>query len=323
MGYRILAGGDQRDAVLDDFARAAAHWAGAPAQAWRLIDGARGRSFARGGDFYIYLEQSDAGSALGVARARDDCDVLRIALDHDAQSDAADDAALLWDDEDADAFLVLSETWLLQSGIADPFVRAAGSALIKRADIGARRFLMLGPLDKPRAADALIAIGGLKASAESDTLYPVGHGVERTHRARDQALSHLAERLEAAGYKRDAASAAGLSAELALSLEAQTLVFAAPRRLTATAIAAALGSFAIYAPREAGCVRILTLPGPHLDDGGALEPFLPALQELSVSVLFYDFAADGPRYWFAAADETLSTHVRAAVDAAAQDEAAE
>jgi hypothetical protein len=72
-----------------------------------------------------------------------------------------------------------------------------------------------------------------------------------------------------------------------------------------------VGQLALAAPRAAALTRFFVLPAPREEAGAALAPFMPAFEELSISVLFYDVRDDGVRFVFFRPDPALPARVRA------------
>src|SRR5262249_35181860 len=64
-------------------------------------------------------------------------------------------------------YLLISADELRRQDIRDPFKRLAGAPQIKRANVSDRDYVMVGPLNDARAADALLSLAALSPRFEA------------------------------------------------------------------------------------------------------------------------------------------------------------
>lgn len=315
MTLRIIDATEHFDAAIARLETALRIWGGGESQAWRAAPSAGapidGVSFARREDLYLYLEKSGTQVRLGAALADGDRDLLSVALPRTAPADARARVAVAEDDEDGRAHLLISADALKAHNIREPFGRLAGVRMIRRARIGERDYVLLGPLDAPPIGDALLALAGLSplferhvealasfAETETDALYAPARTVVSRHRAGVAAAQALTERLAAQGFAADVAETGALRASFAMSRGADTIVFEICARAAIGAFTEAVGRLALTAPPGAGLDAALLLPAAAAEADDGLAPFAAALAALGVSVIHFDF--DGARARFIA-----------------------
>ncbi|MGE3141897.1 MAG: hypothetical protein AB7L65_01130 [Hyphomonadaceae bacterium] len=336
MALRIIETPAQLDAAYDGLAAALTAWAGpGGARQWRSSDAlepeAEGASFARRDDLHLYLERTRDRIALGAALTPRNRDLVRVEFSRAAPARRKHRAAFAFDDAGDAYFLMISTDALKDHDIRDPFRRLAGAPLVKRAELGGRDYLMIGPLDAPRIADALFAVAGVSPAFEKhiaklgavvadederqeSEVYAVSRAVERAPRAVSRVISALHEHLMRAGFQLDAAEAGALKADFVMSRGAESLVFEIRGDAELADLVRGLGQLALVAPRPAALTRMLLLPAPRDELGQALAPFAPAFEELSVNVLFYDFEGDAVTFRFERADPALPDGTRRLFD---------
>lgn len=290
---------------------------------------AEGASYARRDDVYVFVERQRRHVLIGAALNHKDRDLYRVALPRQEPAKERKRWALAQDDETGETHLLIAADELRRQSVRDVFRRLAGAPQIKRANVSDRDYVLIGPLEEASVGDALISVGGLhpdferhverlaSLAAESDEreeaeLYKISRAVERQHRAHARVVHALFERLHAAGFALDQAETGGLRADFAMSRGAETLVFEIRADGAIEDVLKALGQLAVVAPKPAGLHRILALPAPRDQLGGALEPFRPAFEELGVSVLVYDFVGREVSFFFALANADLPRETRQA-----------
>lgn len=330
MALRIVDDPTQLDLAYDTLVASLTAWAGPGAHSWRsqgaLEPSADGASFARRDDLHLYVERTADKIAIGVALTEKDRDLLRAEFMRDAPARRKRRLAIAADEEGR-FHLLLSVEALTDQDIRAPLRRLAGAPLAKRAEIGGRDFVLLGPFDSPRIADALAAVAGLSEGfarhiarlgdlvSEEDermksALYPVSRNVARAHKVQRRVIAALHERLSLAGYHADEARAGPLPADFAMTKGAETLVFEVRADAELFDLVRGVGQLTLAAPRGASLTRIFVLPAPRDSIGDALAPFHPAFEELSISVLLYDIRNDALEFHFERADPGLSAEAR-------------
>ncbi len=331
MSLRIVDESAQLDQAYQALLTSLTTWAGSGAHPWRAQGGlepsADGASFARRDDLHLYLERTTDKIALGVALTEKDRDLLRIEFMRDAPARRKRRVAIAAD-EAGRFHLLLSVEALADQDIRDPVRRLAGAPLAKRAEIGGRDFILLGPLDTPRIADSLAAVAGLSPNFErhiarlgdlaadedermKSSLYVVSRNVSRAHKIQRRVIAALHERLSGHGFQIDEARAGVLVADFAMSRGAETLVFEVRGDAEIADLVRGVGQLALAAPRGAALTRIFVLPAPRDGLGDALAPFYPALEELGISVLLYDLRNDAMEFHFDRVDPELAQASRA------------
>lgn len=327
---RIVDDPAQLDQAYETLRVALAAWAGPGAHQWRsqsaLEPSADGASFARRDDLHLYLERTADKLALGVALTEKDADLLRVEFMRDAPARRKRRAAIATD-ADGRFHLLLSQDLLADQDIRDPLKRLAGAPLVKGAEIGGRNYVLLGPFDAPRVADGLAAVAGLSTGFQrhiarlgdlaadedermKDALYPISRNVARAHKVHRRVITALHERLSGAGYQDDEARTGPLVADFAMSHGAETLVFEVRADAELSDLVRGIGQLALAAPRGAALTRIFVLPAPRDNADAALAPFMPTLEELGVSVLFYDIRNDALEFRFDRVDPEMSAAAR-------------
>lgn len=331
MALRIAEDPAALDAAYTQLQAALAAWAGKPAHAWTasggLEPGGEGASYARRDDLHLYLERTRGEVAVGVALTERDRDLLRLDFDRAQPAKRRRKLALAIDDAQKMHLLIAADE-LTGQDIRDPFRRLAGAALAKRADVGGRDYLLLGPLDAPRVADALVAVAGLSPAFEKhisalgslvadedeamdDALYAVSRNVARAHKVERRVIAALHEKLSQAGYYREDVETGPLKADFAMTRGAETLVFEIRGHAAIADFVRGVGQVSLVAPRAAAFTRFFVLPAPQEDLGAELAPFAHSFEELSLNVLFYDIEKDDVRFFFNRVDPALSAEARA------------
>ncbi len=325
---RIIEDPAELDAAYAALAAAWGAWA--PPQRWASRDAlepaGEGASYARRDDVHLFLERTNDKIALGAALTERDQNLLRVEFMRDAPARRKRRVAIAADDA-GKHHLLLSAEVLAEQDIRDPFRRLAGAPLAKRAEIGGRDYVLLGPFDAPRIADAFLAVAGLSPAfarhiaklgalaADEDerletSLYEISRNVARAHKVQRRVVAALYEALSVKGYRLDEASAGPLKADFAMTQGAETLAFEIRGDAEIADLVRGVGQLALAAPRGAGLTRFFVLPAPR-DDSRALAPFMPAFEELGVSVLFYDVRDDQVSFVFHRPDPDLPAATRA------------
>jgi len=310
MTLRIIDAEEQLNAAIAQLESALIAWAGVASEIWRSEgEGVDGAAYARRDDVYVYLEKTPESVRIGAALSDRDRDLLRIALPRLTPAEARKRWAIAQDDEESRAYLLIAADELRRQGLRDPFRRLAGVNLIKKANVAERDFVLLGPISEPAIGDALLSLAGLSprferhveqlgalAGAGTDgdnALYAASWAVERRQRARLHVRQALEARLGAAGFSADIAESGPLRADFAMSRGAETLVIEIRDKADVDDVLTAVGRLALVAPQSAGLVRVLALPAPRDAAQDALDTLKPALTEMGLSVLLFDF--DGKR----------------------------
>jgi len=333
MSLRIIDDSTQLDAALTALKNALRAWAGGVSHQWRAesaLERARdGESYARRDDLHLYVEKSFDRAVIGVALTERDDDLLRLEFMRDAPGRRKRRLAIAAD-EAGHFFLLLSLDLLGDQDIRDPLKRLVGASNVRRAELGGRDYVLIGPLDSPRVADALAATGGLAPKFErhvarlgaliadedehrNGALYPVSRDVARAHKVEQRVVAALHEKLAAASYRLDGAGPAPLQADFAMGRGGDKLAFEIRGHAEISDMVRGLGQLALAAPAQSGRARVLVLPAPLVETAAPLEAFASALEELRVSVLFYDIVADRLGFALHRADATLSAEARAAL----------
>ncbi|MET0182767.1 MAG: hypothetical protein ABW199_07770, partial [Caulobacterales bacterium] len=313
MPLRIVEDPNELDQAYAALSAAFTAWGGGVAHVWRAGGGleaaADGASFSRRDDLHLYLERTLDKVAIGVALTERDVDLLRIEFMRDAPARRKRRAAIAADDG-GEFHLLLATDFLADQDIREPFRRLAGAPLVKRAEVGGRDYVFLGPFSSPRIADAVAAVAGLSpafqrhvaklgdlAANEDDTmdtaLYRVSRGVARAHKVQRAVAAALHEKLAGAGYQLDESHVGPLRADFVMSRAADSLVFEIRANAELSDLVRGIGQLTLVAPRGARVSRVFVLPASLGDMGDALTPFRPALEELSVSLLLYDVTNGG------------------------------
>lgn len=334
MPLRLIDDADGLDRAYAALRTMLTQWAGGRARSWQaesaLEPPGDGGTYARREDLYIFLERGNDAMSLGVALTDRDRELLRADLPRSAPAKRARRCAIATDETGA-LFVMLGLDALRDGDIREPFRRLGAIPCLKRADMSGRDYAMIGPMADVRAADALQALAGahpafdrhvakLGSLAEHedarshDDLYAVSRAVERTPRVHGRIASALHERLQAHGFQLDEVERGGLAVDLALTRDAETLVFEIRDHAELADLIRGLGQLVLAAPRVAGLSRVFVLPAPNDELGGALDPFAAAFEELAVSVLLYDFENNAPQFRFVRADPQLALETRRLFD---------
>jgi hypothetical protein len=332
MSLRIVDDPAQFDAALAALQSGLKTWAGGAVQAWRAqsaLEHAReGESYARRDDLHLYVETTFDKAMIGVALTERDEDLLRLDFMREAPARRKRRLAIAAA-EGGEFYLLIGVDLLADQEIRDPAKRLPAAAGVRRAELGGRDYLLYGPLSEPRVADALQATAGLSPRferhiarlgalladeddvMEGASLYPIRREIARAHKIERRIVAALHERLSAASYRFDAAGAGPIKADFAMSRGADKLAFEVRGHAEIADLVRGVGQLALVAAH--GRARILVLPAPLAGADGVLTSFAPALNELSISVLFYALEHDELRFMLHHADPALSAEARAAL----------
>ncbi len=329
MPLKIIEERADADAAYGALEASLTAWAGPGRQTWHARDAlepaADGATYARRDDLHLYLERTSVAFSLGVALTEADRDLLRIDVPRDRPGRRRREAAFARDDAGG-FFAILGVEFLRELDVRMPFQRLAGTPLVKRAELAGRDYLLIGPLQDPRIAEALCAIASLTGAFEKHVsklgafledederlqsqLYQVSSGVRRARRVQRLVIVSLHGALAPHGFALDEVEQGGVHADFALSRGAETLVFEIRADASRADLVRGLGQLAIAAPRGAHLTRFLVLPAPH-GPRDALAAFDPAFEELSVNVLFYDIENGAAVFRFDRADPALTLTTR-------------
>lgn len=304
MSLRIVDADLQLNQAFALFERTLKDWAGGRADDWRR-DGPRGiveegATYARRDDVYVSVAMTDDAAAIAVCLMPGDQRVIEIVLPRRGPARDRRRAALAVDDN-GETFLLIADETLRAEGVRDAFRRMAGHAQAKRARVGGRDYLMLGPLSDAGAPDALLGLAALHPTFEAHLdrlarldapapkgLYRVADTLTRAHRCADKAAFAVCERLRAAQFDVIEARVGPFAADAAGRRDGALVAACALAQPDARGLAAALGALTIVAPRAEGWTRLLLAPAPREGGAGALAAYESAFAELGVTLGFYD-----------------------------------
>lgn len=284
MALRIIDNPERLDAALTRLEAGLLAWAGDVADMWRDRVGGFGTSYARSEAVYLFLERDDRDVHIGAALSDGDQSLLSLRFDRRDPAHRRDRWALAEDDTGA-VSLMIATAALERQNIRDAFARLAGAAQVKRAQLGQRDFVLIGPLGTARDGEALALLAALHPDAlraneaadpdeaELGQLYRAAKGVRREHKVAAKAATAVQARLTGTGFVPDQIEVGPLSADLAFSRQDERIAVEILGQTDAGAIALAVGRLALIAPRAAGIDRILVLPEPELEGDGALSAF--------------------------------------------------
>jgi len=317
MALKIVDGAEQLQASLDTLEATLTAWADGKADHWqedgRGAPRESGATYARRDDVYLFTHQSPREISVGVALAERDRDLVRISLPRREPSKDRKRAALALDDSGA-SFLLISVDELKRQSIREPLRRLAGAPQIKRANVADRDYVLLGPLDEPRVAEALLALGGLHplfekhveklgalAGASDDLdeqeLYRPSPRVAKQPRLHAKVVHALFEKLHGQGFEVDELKAGPYRADFAMRRRDLSIAFEIRVAAELEDILKSLGQLLLVAPKGSGAQRCIVLPAPREAMGPALDVFQPALEEAASMVLLYDFKDKAFVFW--------------------------
>jgi hypothetical protein len=326
MTLRIIEDTGQLDAAFSQLESSLSTWSGGRGMAWRQGRG-EGKSFAKGTDMYLFLETHERVRAVGAALTERDRDLFRFET---ARLEPGRDkrSVVMATDAEGHGFMLFSIEALKAQGLRDVFRRLAGAPAVKRANLAGRDYVLVGPLADARSVEALLALAALhpkfeehiekcaardRHEADETDLYPVSAHVGRQHRAPAKVRRALFERLTGLGYVLETVELGPLNADLAMSRGEDTVVFEIRPEAELEDLQKALGRLALIAPRALGIDRVLVLPAPRAPVGAALDPYKQALEEMGVSLAFYDFSHGETGFVLDFADPNLAPDVRLAL----------
>jgi hypothetical protein len=177
----------------------------------------------------------------------------------------------------------------------------AGHAFAKRARVGGRDYLMLGPLTEPGAVDALLALAALHPAFEAHLdrlaridapapthLWRISDGVARLHRSAERAVFAAAQALRRADFTIEAPPEGPFGIEMAARRGDAAIAICAVREASSCAVAERAGALCLAAPTSAGFVRALLVPAPRESDDRTLAALADALADMDVSLVRFD-----------------------------------
>jgi hypothetical protein len=308
INLRIIDADLQLDQAFDAFERTLKSWAGGRAGEWRT-DGPRGvaeegATYARRDDVYLFVSMTDEAAHIGIALMPSDRSVLDIGLPRRGPGRDRRRAALASDDEGR-LYLLAAEEALRLQGVREPFRRMAGHAFAKRARVGGRDYLMLGPLTDPGAVDALLAVAALHPAFEahldrlaridapaSADLWRASDGVARLHRGAERAVFAAAQALRRANFILEPPLESPFGIDLSARRGEAAIAICAVREPSACAIAERAGALCLAAPTSAGYVRALLAPAAREPEDRTLLALADALADMEVSLVRYDIRDD-------------------------------
>lgn len=328
MNLRLVDSDLQLDQAFDLVERTLKAWSGGRTDDWRRDgpEGVReeGATYARRDDVYVAVSMTDTRAVIGVALMPGDRTVLEITLPRRGPARDRRRAALAVDDN-GETFLLIADEVLRQQGVRDAFRRMAGHGFAKRARVGGRDYLMLGPLSDTGAVDALLALAALHPAFEAhlDTLarldapapsglYRVSDALARQHRLRDKVAFAAGERLMAAGFALVDCAAGPYAADTAARRGDVAAALVVAATASPTAVSEVLGALALVAPH--GWSRLVALPAPRDANDPALALALDGCAALSALSLVYDLRDGEVSFTIAHAPASTPAAVLAAWD---------
>jgi hypothetical protein len=317
MVLKIVDAPEQVERAFEVLEATLSAWAGGKSDQWQE-DGRNGpresgASYTRREDVYVFVHRAPRELSVGVALAEKDRDLVRLSL---STRDPARDrkrTALAIDSEGA-AFLLVSIEELKRQNIRDPLRRLAGAPQIKRANVSDRDYVLLGPLEELRVAEALLALGGLHplferhverlaalATASDDLddteLYQVSPRVAKQHRVHAKVVHALFERLRGQGFEVDELRNGAFRADFAMRRRELAIAFEIRAAAELEDVLKAIGQLLLVAPRRSSFARCIVLPAPREALGASLGPFEAALNEAGALVLMYDVKDKELVFW--------------------------
>jgi hypothetical protein len=321
MSFRIVDAATGLEQASDRLRQALSEWAGGKAESWGE-GGQDGASFSRRDDVYLFVAREEASISIGAALTARDQETLRIDLPRKAPARDRKRVALVIDENDA-PFLMVSLDLLRAQGIRDPLKRLTGAPMVKHAAVSGRDYVLIGPLNQPKVADALLALAALSPQFEAhleklgafeeesdEDLYLVSPQVAAAHRVHAKVASALMARLRVAGFQAADLRNGPIRADLAAARADATIAFEIRPDAGVAAFLQALGALALIAPGGGAFRRGLVLPAPREQGGGGLAPFEAACREAGIWVLMYDFKDGAPTLWSHSAPADLPAEVR-------------
>jgi hypothetical protein len=324
MTLRIIDQADRLDAAVARLEAGLLAWAGDVADMWRDRAGGYGTSYARAEAVYLFLERDDRDVHIGAALSDGDRPLVSLRFDRREPARRREHWALA-EDETGAVSLMIATAALERQNVRDALPRLAGAAQIKRAQLGHRDFVLIGPLGTARDGEALALLAALHPEAlraigaeDADgaslgQLYRAAKGVRREHKVAAKAATAVQARLTGTGFVPDHIEVGPLSADLAFSRDDERIAVEILGQTDAGAIALAVGRLAMIAPRAAGIDRILVLPEPELDGDAALSAFEGAFTELALAVVLVGFDRGSTRLTLAYGADQISEDAREAL----------
>ena len=287
MALRIVDAELQLDSAMETLEATFAKWAGGRSDQWQADgkEGPResGTSYARREDVDHFVHRRPRATPAGVGAG-------------------------------GDGFLLISVEELKRQNIRDPLRRLAGAPQIKRANVADRDYVLLGPLEDVRVAEALLALAGLNplferhierlgalavASDERDEaeLYRASPRVARQHRIHAKVVQALFEHLHGLGFEVEELKNGPYRADFAMRRRDLAIAFEIRAAAELEDVLKSLGQLMLAAPKSSGFHRCMVLPAPREALGSVLEPFTAAFSESGVLLLMYDFKERAFVFW--------------------------
>lgn len=317
MALKIVDNADQLETALETLEATLLSWADGKADHWQE-DGRNGpresgSTFARREDVYLFSHLTPREISVGVALSERDRDLVRISLSRKEPAKDRRRAALALDDAGA-TFLLISVEELKRQSIRDPLRRLAGAPQIKRANVSDRDYVLIGPLEEQRVAEALLALGGLHplfekhveklgalagASDELDDteLYRPSPRATKLHRLHAKVVHALFEKLHGQGFEVEETKAGSYRADFAMRRRELGVAFEIRVAADLEDLLKSLGQLLLVAPKASGMQRCIVLPAPREPLGGTLSVFEAALEEAATMVLLYDYKDNAFEFW--------------------------
>lgn len=314
MPLKLVESEAQLEQAMETLEATLGAWAGGKSDFWQEARGqATGASFAKREDVYLYIHRSAREIEIGAALTEKDRDLVRLAL-HRREPSRERKRCTLALDEEGKAFVLVSVEELKRQGIRDPLRRLAGAPQIKRASVGGRDYVLLGPLDEIRVAEALLALAGLHPlfeqhverlgalatasdALEEKELYKPSPRVARQHRVHAKVVQALFELLHGKGFEVEELSNGPYRADFAMRRRDLALAFEIRAEADLEDVLKAIGQLLLVAPKASGFQRCIVLPAPREALGMVLGPFETALAEANALVVMYDYKDKGFVFW--------------------------
>ena len=317
MALRIVDAELQLDQAFDLLAKTLATWSNGKGQPWQKNShtGVReeGASYARRDDVYLYTEKTQKAHSVGVALTEKDRALLTIEIPRREPAKDRKRFAAAFGDAD-EPYLLIAADELKHQDIRDPFKRLAGAPQIKRANVSDRDYVMIGPLNDPKAADALLSLAALSPRFENHVeklgalagtsdqrdeadVYQVSQKVSREHRVHTKVVEALFERLRGAGFQVAELKTGPLLADFAVARADMAIAFEIRADAQLEDLIKAIGQLVVISPASGAFKRCIVLPAAREAIGGALAPFETAFREIGALVLLYDFDGKDVKFW--------------------------
>lgn len=317
MALRIVDAELQLDSAMETLEATFAKWAGGRSDQWQADgkEGPResGTSYARREDVYLFVHRRPREIAVGVALSEKDRDLVNITLPRKEPAKERRRMALAVDDSGA-SFLLISVEELKRQNIRDALRRLAGAPQIKRANVADRDYVLLGPLEDVRVAEALLALAGLNplferhierlgalavASDDRDEaeLYRASPRVARQHRIHAKVVQALFAHLHGLGFEVEELKNGPYRADFAMRRRELAIAFEIRAAAELEDVLKSLGQLMLAAPKSSGFHRCMVLPAPREALGAVFEPFTAAFSESGVMLLMYDVKERAFVFW--------------------------